>query len=188
MVTKQTLDEAIAFATRAHRGGYRKANGMPYITHPMSVMKRVMRSKESSNPYLLAVCSVLHDTVEDCGVTLEDIAKAFGYQVAAIVDELSLDKNEYQTVGKTELLCRELTNMSSYALCIKLCDRADNLEDMKGMSLEFRERYIKETEDILKHVVMNRKHITKTHYTLMTEIKDILSAEKLRLRNEKKGY
>lgn len=187
MVTKETLDEAITFAAKAHRGDYRKGSKLPYITHPMSVMNRVNKFKSSSNPFLLAVCAVLHDTVEDCGVTLDEIAKLFSYQVAAIVDELTLDKRQYELIGKTKYLCQELTRMSSYALCIKLCDRADNLEDMKMMTIDFQERYLEETREILSHLVANRQHLTKTHALLISELQSIMRQAKHDLRNIKRG-
>lgn len=170
MITAKTLERAIEFATKAHKGAFRKGDGRPYIMHPVSVMMRVRSMKNSSNAYLLAAAAVLHDTVEDCGVELMEIAEKFGFYVAALVEELTLDKSKYETIGKTKYLSQELTSMSSYALVIKLCDRLDNVEDMQTMDKVFIERYTQETKDILDYVLQHRTKLTKTHDRLIHEI------------------
>lgn len=175
IINADTLQKAIEFAAKAHRGQHRKGDGRPYIVHPMSVMARVNKSKESSNAHLLAVCAILHDTVEDCGTTLDEISSNFGYYVAAIVEELTLDKSKYETIGKTKYLAQEMTKMSSYALVIKLCDRLDNLEDMKHMHKEFQLRYLKETQDILDYVLVRRMRISPTHRMLIAQIRELLN-------------
>jgi len=107
--------------------------------------------------------------VEDCGVTLKKIAKKFGHHVASLVEELTLDKSKYQTIGKTEYLCQEVLKMSSYALCIKLCDRLDNVRDMKKMPDSFKTRYTTETLKILE--ALKDRKLTKTHKKLIKLIK-----------------
>jgi len=174
MVDAKTLQKAIEFAAVAHRGQVRKGDGRPYIMHPLSVMNRVQTMKKSINAYLLATAAILHDVVEDCGVTLETIAKEFGYYVAGLVEELTLDKDKYETIGKTKYLCQELTKMSSYALAIKLCDRLDNVEDMSSMSEAFRMKYAHETIEILNYVELNRKKLTGTHNKLIGLIRNVL--------------
>lgn len=62
--THPTIDETIAFATKAH-AGQRDKNGVPYIAHPLAVMRRV-----GSRSWHVAV---LHDTKEDCDVTSEQL-------------------------------------------------------------------------------------------------------------------
>lgn len=175
MITSKTLELAIEFASKAHKGQTRKGDGRPYIMHPLSVMTRLGAIKKSSNNYLLAAAAVLHDTVEDCGVELTEIADKFGYYVAGLVEELTLDKAKYESIGKTRYLQQELTRMSSYALCIKLCDRLDNVEDMQSMPLEFKKRYSEETHDILEYVQKYRANITKTHKKLIELINNTLS-------------
>ncbi|MGZ7078608.1 MAG: GTP pyrophosphokinase, partial [Thermoanaerobaculia bacterium] len=60
-----TLERAIAIAAEKHAGQTDKA-GAPYILHPLRVMLRVSTNDER-------ITAVLHDVVEDCGVTLEDL-------------------------------------------------------------------------------------------------------------------
>ena len=77
------LDRAIIFAVRAHAGTERRGKGFPYIVHPMEAMEIV--STMTPNQELLAA-AVLHDTVEDTGVTIDQIREEFGDRIASIVD------------------------------------------------------------------------------------------------------
>lgn len=168
VITAETFHKAIGFATQAHKGQYRKGDGRPYILHPMEVMLLAMNIKKSVNAFLIGTVCILHDTVEDCDVTLETIAKEFGYAVAALVEELTLLKENYKTIGKTEYLKQETLKMSSYALFIKLCDRFCNVRDMASMSEEFRTNYIAETYAILSN--LENRNLTKSHRTLIKMI------------------
>lgn len=161
MITARLFAEAIQFATLKHMGQYRKGNGHPYIVHPMSVMLKVNTHKKSDNIWLLGTAAILHDTVEDCGVQIEEITQRFGLHVAALVQELTLDKSQYEIIGKTEYLKQQTLKMSSYALVIKLCDRLDNVSDLTALPREKQLSYVKETYDILANLE-NRK-LTATH-------------------------
>ncbi len=177
-VDAKTFEKAIIYAAKKHKGQVRKGDGRPYILHPMSVMNRVYSMKASSNIFTIGTAAILHDVVEDCGVSIKKIAKKFGYTVASLVEELTLDKNQYETMGKIQYLCQEVAKMSSYALRIKLCDRLDNVSDLKTMSKDFRDRYIAETYTILA-TVNQRSKLTKTHVALVAlieeELKKLLS-------------
>ena len=80
------LDRAINYAVKAHAGTERRGKGFPYIVHPMEAMEIV--STITSDQELLAA-AVLHDTVEDTDVSVEDLRKEFGSRVAGIVEEES---------------------------------------------------------------------------------------------------
>lgn len=80
--TINVLDRAICMAVRAHAGMQRKKDGSPYILHPMEVA--VIAGTLTQDPEVLAA-AVLHDTVEDAGVTLEEIGAACGERVARLV-------------------------------------------------------------------------------------------------------
>lgn len=128
---------------------------------------------------LMAIASVLHDTIEDCYETMEEkkaglheIATLFGFQVASLVEELTLDKSQYGSLGKKEFLAIKMNAMSSYALAIKLCDRLENVTDMKAMNEKFKKRYVSETWYILNN--LNRK-LSPSHIKLIEDIKDILN-------------
>ena len=174
ILTADDFERALLYAAKKHKGQRRKGDGRPYIMHPISVMTRVLSIKKSSNPYLLGASALLHDVSEDCGVSIKKIAKKFGYHVAALVKELTLDKSQYDTIGKTEYLCQEMVKMSSYALTIKLCDRLDNISDMKDMDIAFQIRYKAETQVIMERL-QQRDHLTKTQLRLMEMIEEVLT-------------
>ena len=76
------VDKAIVFATRAHQGTERRGKGFPYIVHPLEAMAIV--ATITNAPDLLAA-AVLHDTVEDTDVTLDDLKQEFGEHIANLV-------------------------------------------------------------------------------------------------------
>ena len=76
------FDRAAKFAIDAHRGGERKGKGYPYILHPMEAA--IVVSSLTSDPEMLAA-AMLHDTVEDTPVTIEQIRQEFGDRVASLV-------------------------------------------------------------------------------------------------------
>ncbi|MBR5907613.1 MAG: bifunctional (p)ppGpp synthetase/guanosine-3',5'-bis(diphosphate) 3'-pyrophosphohydrolase [Bacteroidales bacterium] len=80
------LDRAILFAVKAHSGTERRGKGFPYIVHPMEAMEIV--ATMTSDQELLAA-AVLHDTVEDTSVTIEEIKREFGERIATIVENES---------------------------------------------------------------------------------------------------
>jgi len=168
------FEKALEFAIKHHKGQYRKISNFPYIWHPISVAKNVQENKISKNIQLLMTAALLHDLVEDTNVTLEIIAKEFGFKVASIVEELSSDKEKIKEVGKTEYLKDKMTKMSSYALVIKLSDRLDNIKDLSDAKPDFKEKYTKETSEILTHLYQNRTKLSQTHMGLMNKINNIL--------------
>lgn len=168
MITSETFEKAIRFAVKKHKGQKRKGDGRPYILHPISVMVRVQSVKKSKNIWLLGAAAILHDTVEDCGVSIKTIAKKFGFQIASIVEELTLDKSNYTLLGKSEYLLAEMKKMSSYALTIKLCDRMDNVCDLDDMPEEFVKRYTDETKYILDNLC--KDILTETQEKLISQI------------------
>lgn len=172
-IDSHLLDKAIIFAAKAHETQTRKGDGRPYILHPMSVMFRILSFKgfkQSTNPYLLAIAAILHDVVEDCEISIQTIAVEFGYSVAALVEELTLDKSKYgeSDYDKSEYLAQEVFDMSSYALAIKLCDRWDNICDTHSMPPEFKRKYVPETLRILKK--LEERKLSSTHKKLIKEI------------------
>ena len=88
------LRRAYRFANRAHEGQMRQS-GEPYITHPIAVTVQCAQWKLDVRALMAAL---LHDAMEDCGVTKDDIARAFDPTVADLVDGLTkLDKLQFTT-------------------------------------------------------------------------------------------
>src|SRR6187431_3540110 len=80
---KELLRTAFEMAVDAHKNMRRKS-GEPYILHPLAVAKICV--EEIGLGVRSTICCLLHDTVEDTDVTLEDIEKTFGSEIARIVD------------------------------------------------------------------------------------------------------
>lgn len=76
------IDKALHAASIAHEGQYRKNTRIPYITHPVAV-GMILKGEGYSDE--LVVAGILHDTVEDTDVTLEELVREFGNEIAAIV-------------------------------------------------------------------------------------------------------
>jgi len=76
------FDDALAWASELHRHQRRKGSGVPYVAHVMAVSSIVL---EDGGDEDTAIAALLHDAIEDCGVTAEAIAARFGADVAAIV-------------------------------------------------------------------------------------------------------
>lgn len=168
------LDQAIKFAEKYHNGQIRKFNGIPYITHPLSVVKYLNFFKSSKNKEILLVSAVCHDLLEDTEVTIELIREKFGDMVASIVIELTNDRDLISKMGKTNYLKEKMAIMSSYALGIKLCDRLDNLSDLGIAPTEFCEKYTKQSTEILDHIEVNRT-LTGTHKNIIFEIRNLIN-------------
>src|SRR4051812_16220912 len=86
------FDAALCFAAVAHREQVRKGiegPGVPYIIHPMHVATILLRHGFGED---LVIAGLLHDTIEDCDVTLETIRHDFGDTVASLVDSVTEKK------------------------------------------------------------------------------------------------
>lgn len=83
---KKLLRIAFEMSAEAHKTMRRKS-GEPYILHPLAVAK--ICSEEIGLGIRSAICSLLHDTVEDTDVTLDDVRREFGPEITKIVDGLT---------------------------------------------------------------------------------------------------
>jgi (p)ppGpp synthase/HD superfamily hydrolase len=86
------FDAALSFAAVAHRDQVRKGSdgpGVPYIIHPMHVATILLRHGFDED---VVIAGLLHDTVEDCDVSIATIAQDFGAGVAALVDAVTEKK------------------------------------------------------------------------------------------------
>ncbi|MBQ8992497.1 bifunctional (p)ppGpp synthetase/guanosine-3',5'-bis(diphosphate) 3'-pyrophosphohydrolase [Candidatus Saccharibacteria bacterium] len=154
MANKKRIEKAITIATKAHEGQMRKS-GDPYISHPLAVMKIVEDWGMDEDTIIAAV---LHDTVEDTDVTLEDIKREFGEQVAFLVDGVTKlsnirsgmrDIDTYLPETKDNLL-RLLVAMGSdiRVLIIKLADRLHNLRTLSALPPEKQKKIAKESLEV----------------------------------------
>lgn len=140
---------AYQFSATAHEGQFRKS-GEPYISHPVSVAC-VLADLHMDTPTIIA--ALLHDVVEDTGITKQEVGDQFGKQVAELVDGLSkLDKIEFQsaTQAQAENFRKMLLAMSQdvRVILVKLADRLHNMQTLDFMKPEKQRRIAKETLEI----------------------------------------
>lgn len=137
------------YAYIAHDGQTRKT-GEPYITHPVAVAC-ILAKLHLDMPTLQA--ALLHDVVEDTGVSVEEIAELFGKQVGELVDGLTkLDKIEFQsaTQAQAENFRKMLLAMSQdvRVILVKLADRLHNMQTLELMRADKQKRIARETLEI----------------------------------------
>ncbi len=130
------LDRAIIFAVKAHHNSERRGKGFPYIVHPMEAVEIV--ATITSDQELLAA-AVLHDTVEDTDVTLEDIRHEFGDRVASIVEAES-DKN-IEGVSETDTWMERkqaaIDRLRQAPLDAKIVAMGDKLSNMRAIYRDY---------------------------------------------------
>lgn len=158
--------EAYRFSDNAHKGQVRRS-GEPYISHPVTVAC-MLAAMHLDTPTLMA--ALLHDVVEDTGITKQDISDRFGKQVAELVDGLSkLDKIEFQsaTQAQAENFRKMLLAMAQdvRVILVKLADRLHNMQTLDVMSPEKRKRIALETIDIYVPIA-NRLGINSIYHQL----------------------
>jgi len=141
--------EAYKFADQAHLGQFR-ANGLPYITHPIAVAGLCADWKLDAQAIM---ASLMHDTIEDCGVAKPELIEKFGAATADLVDGLTkLDKLQFNTreESQAESFRKMLLAMARdvRVILIKLADRLHNMRTMQAMAADRRQRIARETIDI----------------------------------------
>ena len=141
--------EAYRFADEAHLGQFR-ASGEPYITHPIAVAGLCADWKLDAQAIMAAL---MHDAMEDCGVTKVQLIERFGAPVADLVDGLTkLDKLQFSTreESQAESFRKMLLAMARdvRVILIKLADRLHNMRTMEAVLPAKRARVATETLDI----------------------------------------
>jgi len=140
---------AYKFADEAHLGQIR-ASGEPYITHPIAVAAQCAEWKLDAQALMAAL---LHDALEDCGVTKTELIERFGAPVAELVDGLTkLDKLHFNTreENQAESFRKMLLAMARdvRVILIKLADRAHNMRTLSNVPRDKWARISSETLEI----------------------------------------
>jgi GTP diphosphokinase / guanosine-3',5'-bis(diphosphate) 3'-diphosphatase len=133
---RKLVRQAFEMAADAHKSMRRKS-GEPYILHPLAVARICV--EEIGLGVRSSICSLLHDTVEDTDLSLDDIQREFGNEIAKIVDGLTkistvVDVNASQQAENFRKILLTLTD-DPRVIIIKLADRLHNmrtLDSMKG--------------------------------------------------------
>lgn len=130
----ERVRQAYLYADNAHADQWR-SSGDPYITHPIAVTG-ICANWKLDAPALMA--ALLHDSMEDCGITKDDLNERFGEDVAELVDGLTkLDKLQFNTreENQAESFRKMLLAMARdvRVILIKLADRTHNMRTMSDM-------------------------------------------------------
>ncbi|MEU8519349.1 HD domain-containing protein [Streptomyces sp. NBC_01216] len=142
------LRRAYVLAELSHRGQFRKS-GEPYITHPLAVTL-ILAELGAETTTLTA--ALLHDTVEDTDVTLDQVRDQFGHEVAYLVDGVTkLEKVDYGAAAEPETFRKMLVSTGNdvRVMSIKLADRLHNMRTLGVMRPEKQVRIAKVTRDVL---------------------------------------
>jgi myo-inositol-1(or 4)-monophosphatase len=128
------FDKAVKFAVDAHQGTERRCKGYPYIIHTMEAA--VIVATMTNDQEILAA-AILHDTVEDTDVTIEQIREQFGERVAELVQNETAPSDDNLTwrEKKTAQL-KQLANAPHDSKIVALGDKFSN---MNGIALDYRQ-------------------------------------------------
>ena len=143
------VQKALEFASIAHDGQTRKYTGEPYIVHSIEVMGLV---KEVIDDPEVHAAALLHDVVEDCDVTVEDVEHHFGPRISSMVDDLtdiSRMEDGNRAVRK-ELDRQHLAKASPDAQSVKLADLINNSMSIVKDDPSFAKVYMKEKALLLE--------------------------------------
>ena len=148
-VDVDNVRSAYRYADEAHLGQLRNS-GEPYITHPIAVAQQCAEWKLDAQALMAAL---LHDAIEDCGVTKPELIERFGAPVAELVDGLTkLEKLEFNTreENQAESFRKMLLAMARdvRVILVKLADRTHNMRTLSDVPRDKWARIASETLDI----------------------------------------
>src|SRR5215216_4848314 len=160
---------AFEMSADAHKTMRRKS-GEPYILHPLAVARICV--EEIGLGVRSTICSLLHDTVEDTDIALEDIERDFGQEIARIVDGLTkisnvIDTNASQQAENFKKILLTLTD-DPRVILIKLADRLHNMRTLDSMK---REKQLKVSSETV-YVYAPLAHRMGL-YNIKTEMEDL---------------
>jgi len=142
------LRHAFEMSVEAHKDMRRKS-GEPYILHPLAVARIVV--EEIGLGVTSAICALLHDTVEDTEISLEDIEREFNKPIAKIIDGLTKISNVVDIKGDTTLQAENFRKIlltlvdDPRVILIKLADRLHNMRTLESMNREKQLKIASET-------------------------------------------
>jgi GTP diphosphokinase / guanosine-3',5'-bis(diphosphate) 3'-diphosphatase len=166
---KELVRLAFEMAAEAHKTTRRKS-GEPYILHPLAVARICV--EEIGLGVRSTICALLHDTVEDTDITLEDLERNFGSEIARIVDGLTkianvIDVNASQQAENFKKILLTLTD-DPRVILIKLSDRLHNMRTLESMKREKQLKISSETVYIYAPLA-HRMGL----YNIKTEMEDL---------------
>ena len=166
---KEHIRDAFELAAEAHKTMRRKS-GEPYILHPLAVSRICV--EEIGLGVRSTICALLHDVVEDTDISLEDIERDFGGEIARIVDGLTkisnvIDVNASQQAENFKKILLTLTD-DPRVILIKLADRLHNMRTLDSMKRDKQLKISSETVYVFAPLA-HRMGL----YNIKTELEDL---------------
>ena len=146
--SQSLIDFACEYAEKAHKGQKRKYTGEDYIVHPVQVAQIVSTVTDDCE----CICAAfLHDVIEDCGVTKQQLVDKFGFSIAEMVSQLSdISKPEDGNRAKRKELDRNHTAQAwNKTKTVKLADLLSNTESITKYDPDFAKVYLEEKRLLL---------------------------------------
>lgn len=129
----ELFNKAICLATRAHSGDKRKCCSLPYIVHPMEAAAIVASMTEKEE---VLCAAMLHDVVEDAGITIDEIRAEFGDRVAFLVASETEDKMPHLS-AENSWIARKQAAVDHLRACddidVKMLYLGDKLSNLRSM-------------------------------------------------------
>ena len=144
-----SVRRAYFYAEQAHEGQYRRS-GHPYVTHPLAVAG-ILSEMHMDHQSLMA--AMLHDVIEDTGITKTAIKSQFGNSVADLVDGVS-KLNKIKFSSRAEAQAENFQKMAMAmakdlrVILVKIADRLHNMRTLDVLAPDKRRRIARETLDI----------------------------------------
>lgn len=127
-MSEGNIFKAIQCAVEAHSGQFRKGTRIPYIIHPLRVAEILIEYDCSED---VVIAGILHDTIEDTIVTVDDIVWSFGEEVAELVVQASEPDKSDTWENRKRHTIEYLKDAPMDALLITCADKLDNLRSMQ---------------------------------------------------------
>lgn len=178
------VERAKEFATKAHYGQKRKYGNRDYIYHPEQVVKYLQNKGYNDENLLCAAW--LHDVIEDCGVSFDELVKEFSYEVAHLVNEVShpaaVSGNRQE---RWQVYIDHYNRASSLGKILKLADRVCNLReyliDWSDLPLKAKKFlgnvYLDESAELLDWLHEVDKDVANDLEMVITEIDKFLQGD-----------
>lgn len=153
-----TYNKALEIATKAHTG-QKRWGGEDYITHPIAVSE-LCKTEEAK------ILAVLHDTIEDTDLTIEDLRKEnFAEEILVALEVLTKRPNEKYR----DYIVRIIDSENTLAMCVKLADLHHNLLDLKPGAR--RDKY--ELSQVLIYNMFTLQSVTNEIYPVQKAIENL---------------
>ena|SRR3989344_6703031 len=187
----ELYEKALQFAVKSHAGQTRKGTGAPFVSHPLAVSSIVM---EFGGSEVQTIAALLHDTIEDCGVSEEEIRTQFGNSVAQIVSECTEPTKAAEPLWKKRKLqyVSQIESATLPTLLVAASDKFHNmvstLRDLRFMGASAWNKFHRNTDELLWYystlitIFHNRKSENDQRFAALVSELDIVFSELQKLK------